>query len=146
MSPQRKRTPPDTSEAVDALMSALEHPHKPAVEALRRAILAADAAIAEGVKWNAPNFRFLCEDRVTFRLAPKGGLQVVFHRGAKASPDAPVAFTDDTGLIRWAAPDRGVITLRDAGDVSAHTAAIVAPVCRSRTKTSDTNTSMGPPP
>jgi hypothetical protein len=47
----------DTAAAVDAFMATLKHPHKPAIEEVRRVIFGADPSIAEGVKWNAPSFR-----------------------------------------------------------------------------------------
>jgi hypothetical protein len=39
--PPRKATATDTSEAVDAFIAKLEHPHKDAVEELRRIMCAA---------------------------------------------------------------------------------------------------------
>jgi hypothetical protein len=46
----RHDTPSDSSAAVDALMARLVHPHKPAIERLRRTIINSNPAIAEGVK------------------------------------------------------------------------------------------------
>jgi len=45
---------------------------------LRAAILASDLAISEHVKWNAPSFCYGGQDRVTFRLQPRGRLQLIF--------------------------------------------------------------------
>lgn len=127
MSPQRKRTPPDTSEAVDALMSALEHPHKPAVEALRRAILAADAAIAEGVKWNAPSFR-THEYFATVHLRAKNGVALILHRGAKvrALPGNGLAIDDPAGLLHWLGADRAQVAFACVDDVERRAPALQA--------------------
>ena len=38
-------------------MLQLEHPHKPAIELLRRLVLGVDPSVREGIKWNAPSFR-----------------------------------------------------------------------------------------
>lgn len=92
----------------------------PLIETTRAAILAADPGITETVKWNAPNFVFDGVDRVTMRVPPKGGLQLVFHRGAKQRADvAGFVFEDPDGLLTWPAPDRGVLFLADAGAASA---------------------------
>lgn len=118
MSPRHVRTPPDSSAAVDALMAALAHPHKPAIEALRRTILAADPAIAEGVKWNAPSFR-THEYFGTVHLRAKDGVVLILHRGAKlrALPEQGLGIDDPAGLLRWLATDRAQATFADAGDV-----------------------------
>lgn len=45
------------TEDVQAFLDALDHPREPEILALRRIVLAADPAIAEGIEWNAPSFR-----------------------------------------------------------------------------------------
>ena len=80
------------------------------ITALRQAILAADPRIVENEKWNSPNFVFDGVDRVTLRIHPKGGVQVILHRGSKARLDvADFHFEDPTGLLTWPARDRGVL-------------------------------------
>jgi hypothetical protein len=116
-----KRTPD-----VATYMSELRHPLKEGIAALCEAILRSSGSITQTIKWNAPSFRHDGEDRVTFRLPPKGGLQLVFHRGAKVKDATGFAFADGSGLIAWAAPDRGVVTLTDLADIRAKTPALVA--------------------
>ena len=111
---------------VDAYMAALDHPLKGVVEAVRAALVGADPRIGEGIKWNAPSFTWNGEDRVTFNLRPGAPALLVFHRGAKARVDDGFAFTDETGLIDWKAPGRGVVTLRSAADWEANGPAILA--------------------
>lgn len=95
------------------------------VTIVRAAVLAADPAIAETVKWNAPNFVAAGVDRVTLRLPPRGGLQVIFHRGAVKRTDLDsFSFPDPTGRLAWPAPDRGVLSLVDPADARASAAAI----------------------
>ena len=111
---------PNRSQEVDRFMSWLNHPLKGEVEQLRTAILDSNDQIMEHVKWNAPSFRYAGEDRVTFRLFPEDRVQLIFHRGPKVKSDAgDFAFDDDTGLLRWVADDRAVVTLRDAKDAEA---------------------------
>ena len=119
------------SAAVEQYLTALRHPLKEGVLQLRAAILAADPAISESVKWNAPNFRYAGQDRVTFRLQPRDQLQLIFHRGAKVRADAgDFAFEDPSGLMTWAAPDRAVIDFPDLEAVTARRAQVVALVNR----------------
>lgn len=95
------------------------------VELVRSAVRAADPAITETVKWNAPNFVVAGVDRVTLRLPPRGGLQVIFHRGAVKRTDLDTfSFTDPTGRLAWPAPDRGVLSLADPADARESAAAI----------------------
>src|SRR4051812_3629708 len=91
---------------VASYLRALRHPMKDGVAALRRAILHSNAEISEHIKWNAPSFCHGGDDRVTLRLPPKGGLQLILHRGAKVTDTTGFSFADPSGLIVWAAPDR----------------------------------------
>ena len=112
-------TASDSAE-VDAFLAALDHPMKPAVASLRDGFLALDPDLGEHIKWNAPSFVFDGDDRVTFRLHPKGLLQIVLHRGTKIRADAAdFRFDDPSGLIAWPAQDRGVVTLDDLADAEA---------------------------
>lgn len=110
---------------VEQFLDALEHPLKEGVLRLRTVIRAADPEITEHVKWNAPSFRYGGEDRVTFRLQPRGRLQLIFHRGAKVRADATgFVFADPSGLMTWPAPDRAVIDFPDLGFVTEHEAEV----------------------
>lgn len=102
------------SAAVDQFMDELDHPRRAEIDRLRLALLAAHPELTEHIKWNAPSFVAGGVDRVTFRLQPRTKLQLILHRGPKVRADAEFfAFRDDTDLIRWAAPDRGVVTIDD---------------------------------
>jgi hypothetical protein len=70
------------TEAVDAYMRALVHPHKAEIEALRTIIKNADPKVQERVKWNAPSF-YYHDDIAAFNPRAKGFVQLVlvFHRG-----------------------------------------------------------------
>jgi hypothetical protein len=108
-------------------MAALVHARKPEVERLRAAILGAGLGVTEQIKWNAPSFCIGGDDRVTFRLQPKDRVELIFHRGAtKRSDTATFTFTDPTGLLKWLAPDRGVVVLTDA----THTDQVASDVVR----------------
>lgn len=119
-----------SGQTVDEYLAQFDHPLKPEVVGLRAAILDAHPDLGEHIKWNAPSFVHDGEDRVTFRFPPKGGAQLILHRGAKVKDSAGFAFEDDTGLLRWLAPDRAVISLDDVGSTGGHQEAIVGIVGR----------------
>lgn len=104
----------------DAFLAALDHPHKPAIVALRRIILGADACIVDGIKWNAPSYR-TSEWFATTHLRAKQGVQIILHFGARKrdgfSPRAAIA--DPHSLLEWLADDRASATFRDLADVEA---------------------------
>lgn len=117
--------PADTTAAVNELMDALGHPHKDAITELRRVILGADGAIAEGVKWNAPSFR-TTEYFATTHLRTKQGVGVILHLGAKARalPTGGIAIQDPESLLTWLAKDRALIEFADAREVKRRQAAL----------------------
>ncbi len=120
-------TPQDTTQAVDAFMAKLEHPAKKAVQALRAAILASDASISEGVKWNAPSFK-VTEYFATTNLRTKAGVGLVLHFGAKvrAVDAGKDTIRDPEGLLKWLAKDRATIVFADDKDLRAKTPALQA--------------------
>jgi hypothetical protein len=117
----------DSSQAVDAFMATLAHPHADAIQALRQAILAVDPAIAEGIKWNAPSYR-VREYFATTHLRAKAGVGIILHLGAKARPGGPqpLAIDDPHGLLAWLAPDRAMVVFANLDDVNARTPAFQA--------------------
>lgn len=125
--PSIPKSAPNTANAsVDAFMAQLEHPHKAGVDELRKAILAIDSNIAEEVKWNAPSFK-LTDHFATFKLHPPKHIQLVLHTGAK--PLVPARqFTLDapSNLLKWAAPDRCVLTLKTTEEATKYEADVVS--------------------
>lgn len=121
----RHTRPADSNAAVDALMATLSHPHLDAIHVLRRAILAVDPAVAEGVKWNAPSFR-THEYFATVHLRTRTGIALILHLGARAhAPSAAaLAIEDPEGLLRWLAPDRAQVLLADGGELRAQLPAL----------------------
>lgn len=111
---------------VDAFLARLDHPLKAEIEAVRALIRGADPRIGEAVKWNAPSFH-LGEHFATFKLHPATRIQIVLHTGAKVRPNAPaMTIADPTGLLKWAAADRCVVTLADLADIRARQEEFVA--------------------
>ena len=108
----------DTTAAVDEFMEALVHPARTEVEVLRRAILAADPAIAEGIKWNAPSYR-TAEYFATTHLRSKVGIGLVLHLGAKvrALPAGGLTIPDPANLLKWLSKDRALVEFRTSKDL-----------------------------
>lgn len=113
-------TPLDRPEAVDALLAGLDHPHREGIVALRSWVGGADPTIREGVKWNAPSWR-THEYFATTHLRSKQGFGLILHRGAKvkALPEGGLAVPDPAGLLKWLAPDRALVELRDRDELAA---------------------------
>ena len=122
---------PDNSTAVEDFLERLEHPLKPAVLALRRVVLGADARLTEQVKWNAPSFCLDGDDRLTMKLHPPKNVQLIFHRGAKKqTPPTRKLIADELGLLKWAANDRAVATFASLAEVEARAADLAALIKR----------------
>jgi hypothetical protein len=64
------------TEAVNAYMHQLQHPHKEGIELVRNIILAANPMVAERVKWNAPSF-FYKEDIGAFNVRQQKFIHLV---------------------------------------------------------------------
>lgn len=110
----------DSKMAVDEFMVKLDHPLKAEIEAIRGAILGADATIAEGVKWNAPSFR-TTEYFATINLREKAGISVILHLGAKVRDvgGEGVSIRDSGQMLKWLAKDRAIIVFKDMEDFRA---------------------------
>ncbi len=112
--------------SVDDYLAGLRHPRIAEIHRLRRAILDVDGDLIETIKWNAPSFGNPGTDRVTLRLQPGDRLEIVFHRGTAKRDDGFTFDEDPTGLIAWAATDRGVVVVKDAPMLDATLPDIVA--------------------
>ncbi len=67
---------------------------------------------------------------MTFWLHPRDVIQLIFHRGVKVKDNVDFRSEDNTGPLRWVAPDRAILSLDDTESTTAKTAAIVALVNR----------------
>ncbi|WP_434381073.1 DUF1801 domain-containing protein [Melittangium boletus] len=100
-----------------AFLQALAHPLQTEAKALRALILEVSPDVLEEIKWNAPSFR-TTEHFATFNLRSREHLRLVLHLGAKVKATAKtgIQVADPSGLVEWLAPDRGLVTVRDAKD------------------------------
>ena len=109
---------------VDRYRAGLDERTLEVVDAIRNIVRASHAGLTETIKWNAPSFAVDGEHRVTLGIERKGGIRVVFHRGAKPRPLAGFTFDDEDNLARWPAPDRGVVNFRNINDVGVRAEAL----------------------
>jgi len=112
---------------VDAFIAQSTHPAKALIVALRRVVLAASPAIADGIKWNAPSYRTTDYFATTHLRAAKG-VGLILHFGAKknAISTTGVAIPDPAGLLEWLAKDRAMVLLSDEADLAAKAPALQA--------------------
>lgn len=110
---------------VDAYLAQLPPPARGLATALRRAVLGADASIAEGIKWNVPSFRTV-DYFATAHLRLKQGIGLILHFGAKKNAIAVtgVEIPDPDGLLDWLAKDRAMVLFRDETELAQKTPAL----------------------
>lgn len=90
--------------------------------ALRKVILDSEPSLTENIKWNAPNYAFNGEDRVTFNVMNKEGtVKLILHMGASKQENkkAQPIIHDDSGLITWNSNIRGTLTFANIDDIHA---------------------------
>ncbi len=122
-----RRAAKQTDTDVIAYLRDLKHPLKKEIEAVRRIVLGVSPAIGEGVKWNAPSFRTEKEYFATVNMRAKESVQLIFHLGAKASPNLKTfKIADPKGLMKWLSKDRALVTLGAGRDIPANRAALEA--------------------
>lgn len=68
--------------AVDRWFAGLDHPLKPLMLRVRRAILASDKRVAESIKWSTPTFSYN-GDIASFIPKAKNFVSLLFHRGTE---------------------------------------------------------------
>lgn len=105
------------AQSVDAFLSALEHPLKPVVLALREAVLALDASVGEAVKWNAPSFH-TTEHFATMHLRDPTFVQLILHLGARKRALPKPAIDDPLGLLTWLGEDRATLKFASTGHLA----------------------------
>ena len=91
------------------------------VNALRKIILEIEPTLMENLKWNAPNYVYKGQDRITFNLMNKQGqVKLLIHMGAtrKESKSAQPVLDNDEGIVEWNSDIRGTLTFTDLEDIA----------------------------
>ena len=117
----------DTTQAVNDLVSSLNHPATQEIQMLRDIVCEVSPSIQEGVKWNAPSFR-VDEYFATINLREKQGVGVVLHFGAKVRDVAAgrESIADPDRLLKWLAKDRATVSFSGKDDIAARKPAFQA--------------------
>ena len=105
---------------VDVVIKALEQPLKAASQALRAIIAGISPTITEGIKWNVPSFR-VKEYFATISIRADV-VQVILHRGAKATAASKTGLTidDPSDLLEWLGKERASKKFNDMKSVNAN--------------------------
>lgn len=113
------------NEEVTIFLDNLVHPLRNEIEVLRQIILNSNPKLTENIKWNAPNFCYDGEDRITMRIQPPKQIQIIFHRGAKVleQPKSRL-INDESKLLAWKANDRAVATFKTLADINSNQSAL----------------------
>ena len=59
-----------SNDEVTEFLNNLNHPLRAEIEILRENILSANSNLSENIKWNAPNYFYNGEDRITMKIQP----------------------------------------------------------------------------
>lgn len=103
---------------VTEFLNNLNHPFRAEIEVLRENILNANSDLSENIKWNAPNYSYKGEDRITMKIQPPKQIQIIFHRGAKTLEVPKDRLIDDKSkLLSWKSNDRAVATFRNLEEI-----------------------------
>lgn len=95
------------------------HPFRKEIEELRECILSSNKNLTENIKWNAPNYCFENEDRITMRIQPiTTQIQLIFHRGAKKQEQPKdKLIANNSKMLVWKENDRAIITFKNKQDI-----------------------------
>lgn len=107
------------SSQVTDFLDEQNHPFRKEIEELRDCILSSNKNLTENIKWNAPNYCFENEDRITMRIQPvTTQVQLVFHRGAKKREQPKDKLIENKSkMLVWKENDRAIITFKNRQDI-----------------------------
>ena len=107
------------SSEVTEFLNELNHPFRKEIEELRNHILASNRDLTENIKWNAPNYCFENEDRITMRIQPMTTkVQLIFHRGAKKQEQPKDKLIENKSkMLVWKENDRAIATFKNIQEI-----------------------------
>jgi hypothetical protein len=107
------------SSQVTDFLDKQNHPFKKEIAQLRDYILSANKSLTENIKWNAPNYCFDNEDRITMRIQPMTTqIQLIFHRGArKQEQPEDRLIANKSKMLVWKENDRTIITFKSMQEI-----------------------------
>lgn len=87
---------------------------------IRQLILRIEPSLIENLKWNAPNYTFQNEDRITFNTMNKEGIiKLILHMGAsrKENKNGKPVLSKDFGIVDWNSDIRGTISFENINNI-----------------------------
>lgn len=103
---------------VNLFLDNINHPRQNEIDALRIIILSSTENIIENIKWNAPNYNFNNEDRITMRIMPTKYCQLIFHCGAKViTQPKEKLIADPANLLMWKDNSRAVADFKNIEEI-----------------------------
>ncbi|MDR7209223.1 DUF1801 domain-containing protein [Flavobacterium piscis] len=111
--------PANKSSEVTEFLNELNHPFRKEIEELRDCILASNKDLTENIKWNAPNYCFENEDRITMRIQPMTTkVQLIFHRGAKKQEQPKNKLIENKNkMLMWKENDRAILIFKNSQEI-----------------------------
>ena len=108
-----------SNKEVTGFLDELNHPFRKEIDVLRNSILSANKNLTENIKWNAPNYYFENEDRITMRIQPMTTkVQLIFHRGAKKEElPKDKLIESKSKMLVWKENDRAIITFKNSQEI-----------------------------
>jgi len=107
------------SSEVTEFLKELNQPFRNEMEELRDFILTSNKNLTENIKWNAPNYCFENEDRITMRIQPMTTkVQLIFHRGSKKQEQPKdKLIANKSKILVWKENDRAIITFKNSQEI-----------------------------
>ena len=105
---------------IDDFLSDQTTDRRQEINELRELILHTEHTLVENLKWNAPNYVFDGEDRITFNVANKQTMvKVIIHMGAitKENKNGKPILRNDRGIVEWSSDIRGTISFSGVSDI-----------------------------
>ncbi|WP_230470711.1 DUF1801 domain-containing protein [Flavobacterium cheongpyeongense] len=104
---------------VTNFLESQNHPLRKEIEELRNVILSSNKHLAENIKWNAPNYCFGNEDRITMKIQPvASNIQLIFHRGAKKKEQPKERLiANKNKILIWKENDRAIIAFKNSKEI-----------------------------
>ncbi|NTV90402.1 MAG: DUF1801 domain-containing protein [Clostridiales bacterium] len=110
----------DKYRTIDEFLSDQSSDKLEQINTLRELIIQVEPNLAENLKWNAPNYVYKGEDRITFNVMNKQDIvKVIIHMGATKKEDKksnPI-LANDQGIVEWSSDIRGAISFDDISDI-----------------------------
>ena len=108
----------DLSNEVTAFLDSIELSLRDEIESLRTIIMSVDFDLAEGIKWNGPNYSINGKDRITIRINSPKQLQIIFHRGAKVLEQAEERLLSEKyDILQWKENDRAIASFKSLNEI-----------------------------